>query len=389
MQQIIFSLISEALFNKECDLQSDIDLDAVRKEADIQEVSPLIYSVLKKKNMLSEEFDASWRKFLTLRLAKGHGVFLTHVKVSSIFEKAGIIHTTIKGVASASYYEEPFLRVMGDTDVIVKEEDFEKASETLKSNGYIWKKTTDYHTVFCKNFQEIELHHALAKVGEDKKQEVNQLLSDMYINSKKYSTVFGEVTVPSDFHHGFIMLIHMYNHINSSGMGLRHLCDWAVFIEKFSEDEFVEIFKEKLKNIGLWQFAVKISQACLSLGVSQKNWMGTIDDEFCQFFFNDVMAGGNFGRKDDDRRAILGFTPKAKEKRTSPVIRYFQYGIGSMKRIWPFFDKYKILMPIGFIGYCFRVLFRLVWGKSKIYDLTAGYKRRDFYERLKWFEKEK
>ncbi len=387
-QQVILSLIKEALFNKECVIEN-VDLDAVRKEADFQEISPFIYSVLKKKNLLSREFDSEWRKFLTPRLAKNNGVFLTHVEVASLFEKEKIPYTIIKGVASAKYYNEPLARIMGDTDVLVKEDFIEKATEVLLNNGYkLTGEETKYHISFKKKSSSVELHKWLNGIPDNKTEETKELLKDIFQKAEKYQTPYGDVYVPSAFHHGFIMLAHMYSHINTAGIGLRHLCDWAVFIEKIDENEFEEIFKERLKHIGLWRFAVKISQACLELGVSYKKWMGQIDKDFSEFFINDIFAGGNFGRKDDERRMKLVFAPNTIEERSAPITRYFKYGVASLKRIWPFFEKYKIFMPIGFVMYCFRILFRLIFGKSKVYDLKEGYRRRDIYEQLKWYERE-
>ena len=45
--------------------------------------------------------------------------------------------------------------------------------------------------------------------------------------------------VPSDLHHGLILLLHNASHMTAGGIGLRHLCDWAVYMERMTDD-FVE-----------------------------------------------------------------------------------------------------------------------------------------------------
>ena len=50
------------------------------------------------------------------------------------------------------------------------------------------------------------------------------------------------------FGHGIVLLLHAYRHLIDTGIGVRHLCDWAMFISGFKEDEFVEIFKERFLN---------------------------------------------------------------------------------------------------------------------------------------------
>lgn len=52
------------------------------------------------------------------------------------------------------------------------------------------------------------------------------------------------------------------HHLLGEGIGLRHLCDWAVFADSLKEKEFRSLFETKLKSIGLWKFACILSQVC-------------------------------------------------------------------------------------------------------------------------------
>lgn len=391
MQQTLLTLLEEVLFNKICELPASIDMDAVFKESVAQEVSALIYSALKSKQALSSEIDKEWKKYLTPRLAKSHGVFITHAEITRLFSDAGVRFVIIKGVASASYYPEPLSRIMGDTDVLVKIEDIDRASGILIENGYSLKsKSEDYHIEFSKKNMTVELHKSVKGIPEigNVKTQLEELLSSIFDSARDIDTVFGKVRIPSVFHHGLIMLLHMQAHFESVGMGLRHLCDWAVFVNKLSDNEFKEIFEDKLKSVGLWRFARIISQAAEYIGADNKKWTGERETELSLFVLNDMLSCGNFGRKNDENRIVLKIVPQTNEKKRGYIPQYYKYGIASMKKMWPFFDRHKMFMPIGFIAYCFRVLLRLLTGRSKIYDLNKGYKRRDLYKKMKWFEKE-
>ena len=61
--------------------------------------------------------------------------------------------------------------------------------------------------------------------------------------------------VPSTFHHGIVLLLHTISHISSTGVGLRHLCDWLVFVESLTEDKFIEMFSGPLQDMGILTFA--------------------------------------------------------------------------------------------------------------------------------------
>ena len=382
--KVIFDLLGEALFNKKVNI-TDVNVDDIFEEASIQEVLPIIYGVLKEKGVFNSENEEKWKKSLNKRIAKGNGIFITHAIISNVFQD--IEHTTIKGVASAKYYKEPFARIMGDVDVIVK--DIEKAKEILINHGYEFSAKGEglWHIEFKKRSVSVELHHKIHGIP-DNNAEVEKLFDDLYEKTEKFSTMFGDITVPSDFHHGLIMLLHMHTHFNASGIGLRHLCDWAVFVNHFTDEEFLALFEDKLKKIGLWRFVQIMSQASTVIGLDYKKWMGKKDEKLIEFIINDIIKSGNFGRKDKNRSAELSFIPKDIEEKSSPIKQYFKYSIKSIYNIWPKVKKYKILLPFAFVIYCFRILFRIFSGKSKIYNLKKGYDRREMIGKLECFKKE-
>lgn len=85
--------------------------------------------------------------------------------------------------------------------------------------------------------------------------------------------------VPSDFHHGLVMFLHRYSHLMDAGIEIRHLCDWALFLNSIEEKEFLMLFQEPLQNMGLWVFAQTISlTSVLAFGLERQNWMGTQEE---------------------------------------------------------------------------------------------------------------
>lgn len=382
--KVIFDLLGEALFNKKADI-TDVNVDDIFEEATAQEISPLIYEVLKGKDVFTKENEEKWKQSLNKRIAKGNGIFITHAIISNVL--SDIEHTTIKGASSAKYYKEPFARIMGDVDVIVK--DTEKAKELLIKHGYEFTPKGEglWHIEFQKKNVSVELHHKIHGIP-DGNGEVEKLFDDLYEKTEKYSTMFGDITVPSDFHHGLIILLHIHTHFNSSGIGLRHLCDWAVFVNSFTDEEFLGLFENKLKQIGLWRFAQIMSQASTVIGLDYKGWMGKREDALIKFIIDDIIESGNFGRKDKERNTELSFIPKDTEEKSSPAKQYLKHSINSIYNIWPTVKKYKILLPFAFVVYCFRILFRIFSGKSKIYNLKKGYDRREIIGQMKCFKKE-
>ena len=76
--KVIFDLLSEALFNKNADI-TQVNVEDIFLEANAQEITPLIYGVLKKKDILQNEREI--KSDLNKRIAKSNGIFITHVEV--------------------------------------------------------------------------------------------------------------------------------------------------------------------------------------------------------------------------------------------------------------------------------------------------------------------
>ncbi len=391
-EKIILGLLASELFNKSADNFDGIDWKSVFNEARLQSVGTLVFSSAVKNKLLSGDEEALWQGKTAYQLAKTGNVFLNHVRIGRMLDEAGIKCVMLKGVASASYYPDPYIRIMGDTDVLVDKNDFDKAIELFKQNGISGIEEPDqqrHHVDFKMNNQRTELHFEFPGMPKNEMREkVQGLLLDIFDKATEYQTLYGRVKIPCAFHHGLIMLLHMQGHMQNGGMGLRHLCDWAVFVNSFSEKEFALIFENKLKEIGLWRFACLISQTAEYIGLEYKAWMGK-RESIAEMLLQDIISGGNFGKKDVERLKSAKYIPSVEENKRekTSVGQYIAYGVKTTKQMWPFFDKHRWLLPFGFVGYCVRTAYRLITKKSTVYDLSAGNKRYELYAKLKLFEK--
>ena len=85
-------------------------------------------------------------------------------------------------------------------------------------------------------------------------------------------------------------------------IGLRHLCDWAVFENSLSEEDFCGLFEEKLKAVGLWKYAQVLTLASIKyLGAENRMWAQIDDESVVDDLVEDIMNGENLGKKDDQR----------------------------------------------------------------------------------------
>lgn len=304
-QKILLSMVSVALFGAELPDIKTTDCKGLEAEAIYQAVSPLVYSVALP--YLSEDAAKVFKEYASAMTVKSIQVSYEHYEVHNLMTQHNIPYVTIKGEASASYYKDPSLRTMGDVDFLVHEEDMQKAGRALEEYGF--QKSADddgsgFHVAYSrKPRSNWELHRSLNGIPAGREGDLcREYLSDIIETATEHSENGNTVLVPDTFHHGLILLLHTASHLTSSGIGLRHLCDWAVFAAKLSDDEFTELFEEKLKKCGLWQFARLLTLTSVKyLGAPPKGWAGKAEDSLLENLIADIMNAGNFGQKDADR----------------------------------------------------------------------------------------
>ena len=150
-----------------------------------------------------------------------------------------------------------------DVDFLVKECDIERVDKLLTADGYVArKKEHSHHITYTKNGIRAEMHFLPPGIPEGKTGErIKGYFENITDEARDAKTSVGSICVPSDFHHGMLLLLHTIHHLTGDGLGLRHLCDWAVFVSSFKEAEFIALFEEKLKSVGMWEFAKILTKA--------------------------------------------------------------------------------------------------------------------------------
>ena len=319
-----------------------------------------------------------------------------HQYLHELMTKAGIPYVVLKGAASAYYYPQPQQRMMGDVDFLVAQEDVERAAEVLREEGFVSGDESHCHHIgFSRGRLHFELHFdppgiPTGVIGEV----VRSYLHDIIPHAETVQSGLVTFQNPEAFHHGLVMLLHVRNHLLTEGIGLRHLCDWAVFVDHFSSDEFRAMFEDKLKEIGLWNFAVTMSLAShVAVGLPYREFMGGDNELACDLMM-DILEGGNFGRKKENR-ATEGMFISGYSRDSVRHSRLVQM-VFSVNQIvythWPVCKKCKLLLPFGWLYWGAVRVCRVALGRRKPMQLAKAFResqpRKELYKRLRLFEPE-
>ena len=99
---------------------------------------------------------------------------------------------------------------------------------------------------------------------------------------------------------GIVLLLHVVQHL-ISGLGLRQIIDWMMFVNSELNDETWRLeFQPILRKIKLEKFAIILTRMCqLHLGLRTEDitWCHSADPLLCNKLLDHFMEKGNFGRK--------------------------------------------------------------------------------------------
>ncbi|MEE1074766.1 MAG: nucleotidyltransferase family protein [Acutalibacteraceae bacterium] len=393
----MLKLISNVLFNAGETIEETVDWQEVFLESKNQTVCSLAFEATKQITLPPDVFE-KWFSFAVNYLRNNIHINQNHTIIHNFLSDNGISYCTLKGCASEYYYPCPQLRTMGDVDFLLSDENFDDAMQKFIEAGYeITNFEHEFHRGVVKDGIDCEAHFAVSGIPDGKAGEIiKDYLKDIFEKSEETEIDKNVFMKPSHFHHGLIILLHTYSHLLFEGMGLRHLCDWAVFANSFSNEEFTLMFEEKLKRVGLWHFARVLSAVCVRfLKMPYKNWIGNVDNSLCDNIIADIFESGNFGGKNKHERAWQsqmisdrGTFSIGKSKFLKLII--VKNRDASIK--FPIFKKCKILYPFGWIFLGLRYAIDLILGKRKYTNIVKlaneAEERREIYKHLHLYETE-
>ena len=391
-QKLLLDLCAKSLFDKDIVVPDEFDGKELIDEANRQTVFPITYSLIK------DRCDDICDKRFSQIIAKNIRVEFAHNEVHRVLSANNIPYVVLKGVASASYYSEPMSRTMGDVDILVSPENIVKADKLLKSIGFVTTDDVDgddMHIGYKRNDGvSCELHRRINGVPQNEAGDtVNQYLADIFDKAQEQKTSNGSCIVPSAFHHGLVLLLHTASHLTHEGVGLRHLCDWAVFVNSFSSDEFVSTFEKPLKEMGLWRFAQLITLCCIKyLGCDTKNWAGQADDSVTDGIITDILNGGNFGYKNTDRYSQIKYISDRQDgtvSKRNPVLQALSSINAKTKKDFAFTNKSKLLLPFGWLFTICKYLYMVITGKRTLdgfNTINDAKVRKNIYNEFKLFK---
>lgn len=315
-EQQFFALMRSGLWGKPIngDLFSEVvDWDSILKMASMQTVIGVLFDGISVMPQELQAPSAVMRKLYqsVLRIEQSHELMSrTLAKIVPPLQEEGISPILLKGQGVAQNYANPLRRQCGDIDLYVGKNDCGKAKGILLGIGAESETIvkSEKHENLCLFGVAIELHllaDKLRNIFVDAKFQrwTQKHFMGERLRTMQIATV--DVKLPPVNFDALYIFIHFYQHFLLGGVGLRQLCDWAIYLHVFCKQiDREELLKDlkSFKMLRTWQI----------FGYIAVNYLGLEQDEFP--FYSDayksvakeiisehILQTGNFGHYDQSR----------------------------------------------------------------------------------------
>ncbi len=389
-EKLLLELINSNINSTKCDLSFDeLDFELLFRLSNQHSINMIIFEALNFNGItLPQNVLKDWLYFTSRKMTIREKILLIQKQLTTLLEQNDVKYFVFKGFSASTFYINPQLRECGDIDFFVDKIEFENTKKLLCNNGFkLVDDSNDMHWTFVKSGVEIEMHHRFWDVYDN---EFGNFARD-YLSSAlnypvKYSVDGYSFYGPDYIRHGLILILHIINHIQSGGIGLRHLCDFAYFANSSAFAENLNEFKQLCKKCGVSTVFNVVSNICFEhLGVANCSFAKGYKQELCDSVLKDILISGNFGRlSQNEYYASNAFTSK-KDKNENVIKRVFRF----CQTAWEPCKKYKVLLLIApfyvFIRYLFRVVLKKRPKVNFVKMMKRSSQRNTIYSQLNIF----
>ncbi|MBR3611451.1 MAG: nucleotidyltransferase family protein [Oscillospiraceae bacterium] len=262
-------------------------------------------------------------------------------EIYSAFDENGIDYLPLKGCNMKYLYPKPELRLMGDADILIKEEQYIKIKKVLSELGYSDLGIISNHYVWDSPELHIEAHISPMPASNQKFYDyygkgwakAHKSEGCRYIYSKEDSFIF--------------LFIHFARHYLDGGIGIRHAADIFVYMNNFCDMDYSYI-EEEMEKLGILKFYKNVLTV---LDYWFKN--GNVTDS-AKIVSDFIMESGNWGSFESSALATGHNSFLAEEKVSGTKGKNFFNEVFPNKKImtqrYSWVDNKTLLMPAAWVA---------------------------------------
>lgn len=379
----MLNLLACELFGREMEIDaSKVDWHCVLAEANRHVLTAFLYPGLRRLNGVPEEILSRARNAAMLSAARMEEPLRAQDGVLELMRSRGIPCAVLKGFSAACRYPHPELRVPGDIDLLVGNENLERACAALEQAGYRRDHETEMHVNFVGSGLSLEVHRSASVFPDTEKGRAARAYMEQALRHTEPVELHGyAIPVLAVPYQLVSLLAHMERHMSQAGIGLRQICDWAVTVHALRE-QIGEKEIATLERCGLLHFAKVVTRLCEKyLGLPPCPWCQNAMDDQVDALMEDILSAGNF-HEQYGKRPFTGVLTDAYGSGKSSVLRnYFHY---IRKRIDQDYSwaKNPLWIPAFGLFFPMRYCVRVLIGKRKKINVSQAVNTAQYREKM-------
>ncbi len=305
-----------------------------------------------------EEIGSKFKKQQMLAIYRCERLRCELERICAVLEEEKIVHVPLKGAVMRPLYPQPWMRTSCDIDLLVREEDLDRAVSSLISRlGYTDGRVRgEHHTVLFYGSVHLELHYNIRKSIETLDGVLSRVWEYVYPEKEGGYTFF-----QSDEYFLFHLIAHAASHFVRGGCGIRPFMDLWVFRQK--KNTGGNLPEELLEEAGLTVFAREAS--ALSEAWFSKAEYSDMTARMERY----VLSGGVYGTVEN----TVAIRQSARPGKMRYIAERIFPSVDTMKKIYPILEEYPALCPFCYAARWCRSLF----GKNRanaLYELRYSVK---------------
>ncbi|MGG7078762.1 nucleotidyltransferase domain-containing protein [Clostridium sardiniense] len=316
-------------------------------------------------------------------------------KIIKKFNEEKVRVIVLKGLVIREFYKNPELRTMCDADILVYEEDLDKARNILISLGYLESEEYDEHGAHIvfehTSHLPVEVHWTL--INDDYFSGSKEFEKTVWENTMKVKIGDTEALSLGWEDLALHLCVHMAVHIVHRGFGIRQLVDLVVLIENKGKYINWNEFRRKSIECKVNKFVIIIFNVCKELFNMEipfeVNDGYEVDKGFLNNFIEEIIESGIYGHG-DLARSFGNDISGSEENNSRKFLSLLFPAIEDMNSKYNYAKKYKILLPIAWIHHLLSGIFNKEYSlldKLKFMTLTVK-KSNNKTKIIRWLELE-
>jgi len=334
-QRGIVTLMKSAVTGEAAVLPEGFSIEEAEKFAAKQNITPLVFAGAVNCGISKGEpaMQRMFQKYIQQLMISERQMAAVE-KLFQAFEENGIDYLPLKGVNMKKLYPKPELRTMGDADILIREEQYEKIRLIMPELGFTEGMESDHEHVWDGPGLHLELHKKLIPTEQ----------KDLYRH-------FGsgwQLAVPMEGHRfrfraedDFLyQFTHFVKHYRGAGIGTRHVLDLWVYLKSHPglDADYLEHGLEKLHLLEFYR----------NIQALHQNWFADAPgNDKTEFITRFLFSGGTWGSMDTFALSLVA-RKKGSGKVATVLARVF-LPLEAMQLKYPFLKKAPILLPVFWI----------------------------------------